>query len=65
MDRISYSEHEIQTLLRYEMEDDKMKRIRQLLEEKKSQLWLLFCLGFIGFLYLASITLLTARMLFA
>lgn len=42
-----------------------MKRIRQILEEKGTQLLLLFCLGFIGFLYVASITLLTARMMLA
>lgn len=42
-----------------------MKQIRQVLEEKGIQLRLLFFLSCVGFLYLASITLLTARMLLA
>lgn len=42
-----------------------MKRILRILEEKGTKLWLLSCIGLIGFLYLASITLLTVKILLA
>lgn len=48
-----------------DQKEDKMERIRQIMAEKGIQVWLLVCLGVVGFLYVASLTLLTARVLVA
>jgi hypothetical protein len=40
-----------------------MKRIRRVLEEKGVRVWFAVCLGLTGFLYVATVALLTARIL--
>lgn len=63
MASIYYGEQMACTNQYNELKEDKMKRVREILEKKGTQVWFLVCVSITGFLYLASVALLTARIL--